>query len=113
MFYHYTNTCFAREDFSLCSTFFVTCYRSNKTLYGEVSLIPLPADYKPTAEELPGVGTEESEGKTTKTIIIIFQSKSNSKRIILMVIEAQCITVKCLNRQTSQLYQKDKGRDFE
>ncbi|XP_074612173.1 WD repeat-containing protein 36-like [Acropora palmata] len=34
---------------------------SNKTLYDDISLIPLPADYQPTVEELPGVGTEESE----------------------------------------------------
>ncbi|CAH3115617.1 unnamed protein product [Pocillopora meandrina] len=31
---------------------------SNKTLYDEVSLIPLPADYQPTLEELPVTGTD-------------------------------------------------------
>lgn len=31
---------------------------SNKTLYDDISLIPLPADYQPTVEQLPVTGTE-------------------------------------------------------
>ena len=39
--------------------------RSNKTLYDEVSLIPLPADYQPTLEQLPVTGTDADKGKIT------------------------------------------------
>ncbi|KAJ7356168.1 WD repeat-containing protein 36 [Desmophyllum pertusum] len=34
---------------------------SNKTLYDDVSLIPLPANYQPIVERLPGTGTELDE----------------------------------------------------
>ncbi|XP_068725814.1 WD repeat-containing protein 36-like [Montipora capricornis] len=34
---------------------------SNKTLYDDVALIPLPVDYQPTVEQLPGTGTAASE----------------------------------------------------
>lgn len=40
--------------------------RSNKTLYDDISLIPLPADYQPTVEQLPVTGTERDiDGKVT------------------------------------------------
>jgi len=46
---------------------------SNKTLYDDVSLVPLPADYQPTVEQLPGTGTgaieefeDEMETEATK-----------------------------------------------
>jgi len=45
---------------------------SNKTLYDDVSLIPLPADYQPSVQQLPGTGTgldkefgDEKESATT------------------------------------------------
>ena len=43
--------------------------RSNKTLYDEVSLIPLPADYQPTLEQLPVTGTDADKGKVTRSIL--------------------------------------------
>ena len=43
--------------------------RSNKTLYDEVSLIPLPADYQPTLEQLPVTGTDTDKGKITRSIL--------------------------------------------
>ena len=45
--------------------------RSNKTLYDDVSLIPLPADYQPTVEQLPGTGTDADKGKITRPIMHI------------------------------------------
>ena len=44
---------------------FLLHVRSNKTLYDDVALIPLPVDYQPTVEQLPGTGTAASEGKIT------------------------------------------------
>ena len=38
--------------------------RFNKTLYGDVSLIPLPADYQPSVQQLPGTGTGLDKGNT-------------------------------------------------
>lgn len=38
--------------------------RSNKTLYDDVSLIPLPVDYQPSVQQLPGTGTGLDKGKT-------------------------------------------------
>ena len=43
--------------------FVLLIYRSNKTLYDDVSLVPLPADYQPTVEQLPGTGTGAIEGE--------------------------------------------------
>lgn len=43
--------------------------RSNKTLYGDVSLIPLPADYQPSVQQLPGTGTGLDKGKTRGSIM--------------------------------------------
>ena len=37
--------------------------RSNKTLYDDVSLIPLPGDYQPSVQQLPGTGTGLDKGK--------------------------------------------------
>jgi len=37
--------------------------RSNKTLYDDVSLIPLPVDYQPSVQQLPGTGTGLDKGK--------------------------------------------------
>ena len=42
---------------------FILPDRSNRTLYDDVSLVPLPADYQPTVEQLPGTGTGVNEGK--------------------------------------------------
>ena len=44
--------------------------RSNKTLYGDVSLIPLPADYQPSVQQLPGTGTGLDKGKTRGSIML-------------------------------------------
>ena len=48
---------------------FLLFTRSNKTLYDEVSLIPLPADYQPTLEQLPVTGTDADKGKVTRSIL--------------------------------------------
>lgn len=39
--------------------------RTNKSLCGPVGLRPLPADYQPTLETLPGVTADESEQEVT------------------------------------------------
>lgn len=36
-------------------------FRTNKSLCGPVGLRPLPADYQPVVETLPGVAADESE----------------------------------------------------
>jgi len=41
--------------------------RSNKTLYDDVSLIPLPGDYQPSVQQLPGTGTGLDKGKMRGT----------------------------------------------
>ena len=43
--------------------------RSNKTLYDDVSLIPLPADYQPSVQQLPGTGTGLDKGNTRGSIM--------------------------------------------
>ena len=48
---------------------FLLFARSNKTLYDEVSLIPLPADYQPSLEQLPVTGTDADKGKITRSIL--------------------------------------------
>lgn len=39
--------------------------RTNKSLCGPVGLRPLPADYQPAVETLPGVMVDEAEGEVT------------------------------------------------
>lgn len=40
-------------------------YRTNKSLCGPVGLRPLPSDYQPAVETLPGVMAEETEQEVT------------------------------------------------
>jgi len=47
----------------LTNVFILLHVRSNKTLYDDVSLIPLPADYQPSVQQLPGTGTGLDKGK--------------------------------------------------
>ena len=43
--------------------------RSNKTLYDDVSLVPLPVDYQPSIQQLPGTGTGLDKGKARGQIM--------------------------------------------
>jgi len=40
----------------------IITFRSNKTLYGHISLVPLPPDYQPTIVDLPTSTTDQQEG---------------------------------------------------
>lgn len=42
--------------------------RSNKTLYDDVSLVPLPVDYQPVVEQLPDTRTGTSEGTKSQLL---------------------------------------------
>lgn len=49
--------------------------RTNKSLCGPVGLRPLPADYQPTVETLPGVTVDESEQEnTTEEVNDVYES---------------------------------------
>lgn len=54
---------------TLTNVFILLHGRSNKTLYGDVSLIPLPADYQPSVQQLPGTGTGLDKGTTGWSIM--------------------------------------------
>lgn len=48
--------------------------RTNKSLCGPVGLRPLPADYQPTVETLPGVTVDESEEENATEVNDVYKS---------------------------------------
>ena len=64
------------EKFDISLSVYLLHGRSNKTLYGDVSLIPLPADYHPSVQQLPGTGTGLDKGKTRGPIMCVIRLRS-------------------------------------
>ena len=76
--------------------------RSNKTLYGDVSLIPLPGDYQPSVQKLPGTGTGLDKGNAK--VVTRLDTPKYGETLKFVYIKYQPILAKSCQRFTKFNY---------